>query len=45
MLSQSRRRLSLVDCSSFEVMHRRGIDRCFAFDRHFRQQGFTPLEA
>jgi predicted nucleic acid-binding protein len=36
----SRRGPSLVDCSSFEVMHRHGVQRAFAFDPHFSEQGF-----
>jgi predicted nucleic acid-binding protein len=40
LLSQSRRRLSLVDCVSFEFMRRAGITQYFAFDRHFSEQGF-----
>lgn len=39
-LTALRRRLSFVDCSSLEVMRRRGITRAFAFDRHFVEQGF-----
>ena len=42
LLSQSRRRLSLVDCVSFEFMRRSGITHYFAFDRHFGEQGFDP---
>lgn len=37
------RRLSLVDCVSFEVMRQRGITRVFAFDRHFAEQGFEAI--
>ena len=40
-LSEGRRRLSLVDCTSFEVMRRLGIDHAFAFDPHFAEQGFA----
>ena len=40
LLPAGRRRLSLVDCVSFETMRRRGISRAFAFDRHFTTQGF-----
>jgi predicted nucleic acid-binding protein len=40
LLAAGRKRLSLVDCTSFEVMRRLGIDRAFAFDRHFGEQGF-----
>ena len=36
----SRRRLSLVDCVSFEVMRRLGIKTVFVFDQHFKEQGF-----
>jgi predicted nucleic acid-binding protein len=40
LLVSSRRDLSMVDCVSFEVMRRLGIDRAFCFDPHFAQQGF-----
>ncbi len=43
MLSANIRNLSLVDCSSFETMHRLGIEKVFAFDNHFRQQGFEVI--
>lgn len=36
----NRRRLSLVDCSSFQVMRRLVISEAFTFDRHFAEQGF-----
>ena len=39
-LVASRRTLSLVDCVSFEVMRRTGVQKAFAFDRHFRDYGF-----
>jgi predicted nucleic acid-binding protein len=35
-----RRRLSLVDCTSFLLMRHQGISRAFTFDEHFREQGF-----
>jgi predicted nucleic acid-binding protein len=38
-----RRRLSLVDCVSFEVCRRLGVDGVFAFDRHFKDQGWNLL--
>ncbi len=43
-LSGLRRRVSLVDCASFEVMRRRGIERAFAFDSDLAAQSFetTP---
>jgi predicted nucleic acid-binding protein len=40
LLSSSRRRLSLVDCVSFEVMRETGIRKAFAFDPYFKEQGF-----
>lgn len=43
LLSAPRRRVSLVDWVSFEVMRREGIDRAFAFDRDFAAQGFETL--
>jgi len=42
-LSASRRRLSLDDCISFEVMRTSGIRTVFAFDPHFSEQGFKPV--
>lgn len=43
VLTASRRGLSLTDCIRFEVMRRRGIRKAFAFDRHFREQGFEDV--
>ena len=45
MLAANRRRLSLVDCTSFETMRRLGIRQVFAFDTHFTEQGFEVLPA
>jgi predicted nucleic acid-binding protein len=42
-LSANRRKLSLVDCTSFETMRQLNIDTAFAFDQHFVEQGFTCL--
>jgi predicted nucleic acid-binding protein len=39
-LVADRRTLSLVDCVSFEIMRRTGVQKAFAFDRHFRDYGF-----
>ena len=39
-LAAGRKHLSLVDCSSFEIMRRSGIRRAFTLDRHFREYGF-----
>jgi uncharacterized protein len=44
VLTTGRRGLSLTDCISFEVMRRRGIRKAFAFDRHFREQGFDDVD-
>jgi predicted nucleic acid-binding protein len=43
LLTAGRRRLSLVDCASFAVMRLLAVERAFAFDRHFREQGFTLM--
>ena len=40
LLTANRRTLSLVDCTSFETMRRRGIPTAFTLDRHFAEQGF-----
>lgn len=42
-LKSNRRKLSLVDCSSFETMHRLGLETVFAFDEHFHEQGFKVI--
>jgi predicted nucleic acid-binding protein len=39
----ARGRVSLVDCASFEVMRREGIDTAFAFDRDFARHGFRTI--
>jgi len=39
-LMANRRSLSLVDCVSFEGMHRTGVRKAFAFDRHFKDYGY-----
>ncbi|MDP2661720.1 MAG: hypothetical protein Q8R28_13415 [Dehalococcoidia bacterium] len=41
LLTAGRRNLSLVDCVSFETMRRLGLDKAFAFDAHFAEQGFN----
>jgi len=43
LLVAGRRDLSLVDCTSFELMRRRGLTRAFTFDPHFADQGFECL--
>ncbi len=43
LLVANRRDLSLVDCTSFEMMRQRNLDRAFTFDIHFREQGFEVI--
>lgn len=43
LLAAGRRRLSLVDCSSFEVMRHLDLREAFAFDKHFEEQGFARI--
>jgi len=41
MLAAARRKLSVVDCVSFQTMRRHGLRTAFCFDPHFREQGFS----
>ncbi len=41
LLERGLRDLSLVDAVSFLVMRQHRIDEVFAFDRHFRDEGFS----
>ena len=43
VLGSGRKALSLVDATSFVVMREEAITHAFAFDRHFREHGFTLL--
>lgn len=43
MLAAERKKLSLVDCVSFEIMRILGVTTAFTLDRHFKEQGFTSL--
>jgi len=40
LLAANRRRLSLVDCTSFELMRRHGLTDALALDDDFTRQGF-----
>lgn len=40
LAERNRRELSLVDCASFGVMRRHGLDRALAFDEGFEREGF-----
>lgn len=42
-LIASKRKLSLVDCVSFETMRDLGLKVAFGFDSHFRDQGFECI--
>lgn len=42
-LTASTTKLSLVDCSSFEVMREHGIRTALTLDRHFSRQGFDVV--
>ena len=41
LLAARRRKLSLVDCSSFAVMRQAGVRVAWAFDKHFAEEGFA----
>jgi uncharacterized protein len=43
LLVSGGRRVSLVDCVSFEVMLRGGIDAGFTSNAHFKEQGFPVV--
>ncbi len=43
LLAASKRKLSLVDCISFEIVRSLGLESVFAFDSHFRTYGFRML--
>ena len=43
LFTAGRRRLSLVDCTSFELMRRHGITHALALDADFARQGFRLL--
>ena len=44
VIAASRRKLSLVDCVSFEVMRRGGFHQVCGFDPHFEEQGFEAID-
>ncbi len=43
LLAANRRELSLVDCTSFQIMRSMGLETVFTFDPHFREQGFALI--
>jgi uncharacterized protein len=45
MLASGRKKLSLVDCVSFEIMRHMGVATVLTLDKHFKEQGFICLPA
>ncbi len=43
VLTADRKKLSVVDCVSFQSMREHGVRTAFCFDRHFREQGFETI--
>jgi predicted nucleic acid-binding protein len=43
VLTAMRKKLSLVDCINFDIMRKLGIKEVFAYDPHFKEQGFVPV--
>jgi uncharacterized protein len=43
VLAGYRKKLSLVDCISFQSMREHGVRTAFCFDHHFREQGFEVV--
>ncbi|TAN42085.1 MAG: PIN domain-containing protein [Nitrospirae bacterium] len=43
LLAAGRKKLSLVDCVSFETMRKLALKNVFTFDRHFKEQGFKSV--
>lgn len=43
LLVASKKKLSMVDCVSFETMRRLDIRFAFTFDMHFKEQGFQCI--
>lgn len=40
LIKLNRRKVSLVDCTSFVLMQQNNVQEAFAFDPHFAEQGF-----
>jgi predicted nucleic acid-binding protein len=45
MLAAVSKKLSLVDCVSFETIRLLGVTTAFTLDKHFKEQGFICLPA
>ena len=44
-VASDRKKISLVDYTSFEIMRRLNISQAFTFDNHFKGMGFEILKA
>lgn len=44
-IAADRKKFSLVDYTSFEIMRRLNISQAFTFDSHFKDMGFEILKA
>ncbi len=45
ILATNHRKLSLVDCTSFELIRLHNFEEVFTFDSHFSEQGFAVVGA
>ena len=43
VLTTNYRKLSLVDCTSFEILRNLLVEKVFTFDSHFSEQGFNQI--
>ncbi len=43
VLTTNHRKLSLVDCTSFEIIRNLHVEQVFTFDPHFSEQGFDTI--
>ena len=43
LFAASRKKLSFVDCASFETMRHLKLDSVLTFDKHFEEQGFKCI--
>ena len=43
-IASNRKKISLVDYTSFEIMRKLDIRQAFTFDRHFKDMGFEMIE-
>jgi predicted nucleic acid-binding protein len=43
VLAAGRKKLSLVDCVSFQTMRELGVRSAFCFDKHFTERGFETV--